>query len=85
MVRVVEILHREDRIRNCLSYIVNTMATDGLVTEGARASVAMVLTELFRNISGQKGSSSRFTINWGLIITDVVHTRRGYFVTVGQL
>ena len=34
-----------------LSYIVNTMAADGLVMLGARASVAMVLTQFVPNIS----------------------------------
>ena len=45
MVQFVEILPCERKTKTRLSCIVNTMATDDLVTQGARASAAaMVLT-----------------------------------------
>ena len=34
----------------CISYTVSTMAADGLVTQGARASAAVVSTQLSHNI-----------------------------------
>ena len=43
--------------------IVNTMATDGLATEGARTSVAMVLTKLSRNIPVKGTEGFQYTIH----------------------
>ena len=46
-----QIITRHQKIRTLLSYIVDTMAADNLVMQGARASAHMVLTLLSQNMS----------------------------------